>query len=218
MKSLFTLLFIFFFWIVSFCQSGEDKTKGEKKNYYQEWLEKRKSIEFPEKDGFVTFERVDSVRVSSKSKGDLVTAFKLTLSDVLRQAKSAIDVDDRDGGLVVAKVYDNYSFKYGRKIYFRPIRYTIKFQSKDSRLRVQITNIEVGIESLEYNGYTIDTKTVFYTIEEREKIVTSTKNYKSLSYDGRARSLEIRRALSSHLVETLNGLVDLSVKRANESF
>jgi hypothetical protein len=217
LKIFFTLLFIFSFSIVSICQSGDEKTKIEKKSYYELWLEKRRNIELPEKDGFVTFEKVDSIRVSGKSKGDLVTAFKLTLSDILRQAKSAIDVEDREGGFV-AKVYDNYSFKYGRKIYFRPLHYTIKFQSKDGRLRIQLTNIEVGIDALEYNGYTIDTKTIFTPIEVRERIVSSSKNYKSLSYDGKARSLVIRKALRDHLLEILNGLVDLSVKRANESF
>lgn len=203
-----------FLTITLFAQKKQKNTTSA----YEEWMQRRTAIEFPTKDGIVTFEQIDSITVQGKNKGDLVTSFKSALSDVLKQAKSAIDIDDRQGGLVIAKIFDSYYFTYKKKVYYRPLKYTIKFQSKDNRFRIQITNIEIGVETTVFNLYTIDTETIYNAIESREELISTLKNYKSMTADGKERSIMIKQGLKQHLEKVLNGLVLLTIKKANDDF
>jgi len=206
-----------FFLLPILCLS-QSKREKELMNDYSIWLSKRDSIVLPIKDNKVTFEQVDSIKTQGITKGDLVTAFKSALSDVLNQAKSAIDIDDREGGLVIAKVYDSYVFIYNKKLIYRPLKYTIKFHSKDDRFRIQITNIEIGIETTVFTSYTIDTKTEYSDIEKRESLISSFRNYKTLTKEGKERSLLIKEGLKNHIEKTLAGLVILTAKKANDDF
>lgn len=216
MKHLFFSILI----LISLLSFGQESKKErairESDEQYVEWLSLRDSIKFPLKDGKVVFEIVDSINVIGINKGDLVTAFKQALADVLKEAKRAIDVDDREGGAVVAKVTDFYSVTHGKTSVKKALRFTINFDSKEGRYRLQISDIEVKWGN-QYPFAYIDSyaESKFHPIPVNELLIRDRKNYNKMTKEGRERSILLKSELQRHfdiIIKNLSALVNSKAK------
>lgn len=227
MRTILVLAFILV-GLFSFSQeSKKEKAKREENEQYEIWLTRRNEIEFPIKDGVVNFELIDSLNVADIQKGDLVSAFKQALADILKEAKRAIDVDDRDGGVIVAKVYDSYfillngglidvkstkNLRYGKDFVSKSLRYTLKFNSKDGRFRLQLTDIEIGKDDfpIEDDDY--------HSIPINESGIIERMNYNKMTVERRERSILLKKELRKHLESTVSRLSAMTIKKANDNF
>lgn len=203
---------------------SQSKKKIEKeaalRKEFEEWRARYNSIKMPyrEEDGGALYEIIDSVNAIGSSKQDMVTAFKSALADVLNQAKQAIDVDDREGGLVVAKIADE--LYYDQKITFL-IRYTIRFQSKDDRFRLQLTNVEMSKNSKYYYSY-------YNTLPEYERLDDSTspelteeekfEQFKKATPEQRNQSIAFRLRMHERFNSIVNGLSTMTIKNLKDKF
>lgn len=115
----------------------------------------------------LSFEKV--ITVDSLKKNEIYNGLKEWIGMNFVSAKTVIEVDDKEAGLIIANPLRTYSFgKLQYNCYDGNIRYSIKIQIKDGRYKVFITNFSHDINignasscnlglittSLEYEGAT----------------------------------------------------------------
>lgn len=87
----------------------------------------------------ISFEKV--IQVDSVKKNDIYNGLKEWIGMNYRSAKSVIEVDDKEAGLIIISPRKDYSIgKLQYMCYDGTIKYTIKFQIKEGRFKVTITN------------------------------------------------------------------------------
>jgi len=87
----------------------------------------------------LSFEKV--IKVDSIKSNAIYNGLKEWIGMNYRSAKAVIEVDDRDAGLMIISPRKDYSMgKLIYSCYDGTIKYTIKFQIKDGRFKVVVTN------------------------------------------------------------------------------
>ncbi len=87
----------------------------------------------------IGFEKI--IKVDSVKNNIIYNGLKEWIGMNYRSAKSVIEVDDKEAGLIIISPRTDYSIgKLQYMCYEGSIKYTIKFQVKDGRFKVVITN------------------------------------------------------------------------------
>lgn len=80
---------------------------------------------------------------STATKSDIYSAIKGWIGVSFKSAKSVIEMEDKDAGLIVIRPSHDYYMKGLMYLGFSGyIRYTVKFQIKDGRYKVDVTNFD----------------------------------------------------------------------------
>jgi len=218
------LIFGLFFLTPIFIFSQESKKEKKERDAqekfdkeYNEWKQRLGSYPLTRKEGIVTFEFIDSILVKGKTKGDLVVAFKTSLSDVLKEAKSAIDIEDKDAGLVIAKVTDNMSYEWNNKSTLHSLKYSLKFLAKEDKFRLQLTDIAIAEENTLY--YSVLKVPVKYSSLDPQASDDELKGlYKKLSNKQREFIITVRKAMVKHLGVVHEALGLMIIKKTQDTF
>jgi hypothetical protein len=144
----------------------------------------------PLKDGKVNYSGV--VNVDSVNKTELYNRAKHWLVETYKSAKDVIQIDDKENGEVIGKVffeiYWTNTFYSGLNI---NIWHTLKIQVKDGRFRYEITDFSVKYSyiyhGLNYVDAPLETwnsarpenlkKVLLHVDEKMQEMVLSLKNY-----------------------------------------
>jgi hypothetical protein len=87
----------------------------------------------------ISFEKV--IKVDSVKSNAIYNGLKEWIGMNYRSAKSIIEVDDKEAGLLIISPRKDYSIgKLSYMCYDGTIKHTIKFQIKDGRFKVVVTN------------------------------------------------------------------------------
>ncbi len=93
----------------------------------------------PLKDGLVVYEKTDS---SSEFKKDVLFVKSMEwLSKTFENAKYAIELSDKDAGLIISKGNVDIIFKQSIMTYSPNSKFTLKINVKDNKFRVQVFDI-----------------------------------------------------------------------------
>lgn len=208
----------FFFLIVAIVFSlsvvAQNSKALKKKADIEDFVKRMNSVELPFKDGELFYEIIDSSAIATKQ--EFVTAYKSSLAAVLKEAKRAIDVEDREGGLVVAKVDDILTINKNLAYY---LKYTINFQSRDNKFRIQINNVEISRENILYYSIYKTTQITY------NKIIGSTRSYdesidwvSKLTPKQRETLVAMKKSLHTHFLTVSNGLSLMTTKNLKDIF
>jgi|GEM_PF-5283607 len=209
--------------IITFSQiSKKEKRRLEEKekinSEYAEWKKKLLDTRMPRIDDITTFELIDSVTVIDIKKEKLITAFKVSLSDILKEAKKAIDVEDKESGIVIAKVNDVFTYKQKNNLVSHPLKYTLKYVAKDGKFRLRLTDIEIGEENLLYYR-AFNREISYFKIDQPELSEEQLREeYDKLNNHNRELLITIRAALRLHLQFITEGLGSLLIKNSKDNF
>lgn len=87
----------------------------------------------------ISFEKV--IKADSIKKNDIYYGLKEWVGMNYRSAKSVTEVDDKEAGLLIISPRKDYSMgKLSYLCYSGTVKYTVKFQIKDGRFKVVVTN------------------------------------------------------------------------------
>lgn len=95
--------------------------------------------ELPSKDGRVIYEYIDSS--VNASALELFSRAKLWFANSFKDSKSVIQLDDKENHSIVGK--GNFQFVHTLENYV--VKFTVKFDSKDNKYRIQFYDITVEI-------------------------------------------------------------------------
>lgn len=116
--------------------------------------------DLPIKDGKVFYEKIDS---ANGTKNELYNRAKLWFANTFKDSKSVIQIDNKEDGQLLGKGNFDVPYRYVVNTVAQ-CNFTIKFDFKDNKYRVQIYNINyqwqlsgnttMNIEQLQtsYNG------------------------------------------------------------------
>lgn len=137
------LLLILFFTVVATSGFAQDDKKPKKSK--KEEIPKE-NLTIPTKDGVIFYEQIAQC---SDNKKQLYLKARKWFVDTFKDAKSVIQMDDKEEGKLAGKAYHTYKFTNGMNTSDVDIDFTLNLDIKDGKYRVQFydmygTNVNVN--------------------------------------------------------------------------
>ncbi|MET4138480.1 DUF4468 domain-containing protein [Pedobacter sp. UYP1] len=100
----------------------------------------------PVKNGMPFYELIDSINVKGKNKDQIYDACRKAFADIFTNSKSVIELENKQDGGITGKGITSISYKIGAMGISdqADINFSINFQSKDSKYRIQLYDINGG--------------------------------------------------------------------------
>lgn len=171
-------------------------------------------------DGIIIYEIIDSLNAQGIKKSDLVTAFKESMADVAVEAKTAIDIEDKEGGLVIAKLTDAFIYTVTNKSAGKwGCKYTVKFQAKDGKYRVQIYDIKIAEQSEMFYLINKNVSKTYVSIDGSSQTEEELfKMYKKMTINQRSNMKNILFGFNTHMCALLFELRRQMIKKIKDDF
>lgn len=95
----------------------------------------------PEKDGVIIYSNVVTID-STINKNELFTRAKAWFVATYNSAKSVIQMEDKDAGIIIGKgVFDVQSGGSGLGLFIVPVRHTVSIYLKDGKYKYEIKDL-----------------------------------------------------------------------------